>query len=84
MYIGEPELVVQKVTWMSSYVATPICSVVLEGAWLPCAEMVGVLVKVWGLLVSIKVAADYEIHERVVPAADLGTSPYPEWAHYHW
>ena len=51
------------------------------GAWLPCAEMIGVLVKVLGLLVAIKVVAAYE---RVVPAADLGTSPYPEWAHYHW
>ena len=64
--------------------ATPIvlqCHVVLAGAWLPCAEMI---VKALGLLVSIEVAAAYEIHERVVPAADLGTSPYPEWAHYHW
>ena len=57
------------------------------------AKMLGVLLKILVLLipfVSLQVAADHDenfypsVHRRVVPAANLVTSPYPEWAHYHW
>ena len=55
--------------------------------------MLGVLVKVLALLslcMPLQVAADHDVsphpsvHRKIVPAANLANSPYPEWAHYHW
>ena len=51
-------------------------------------KMFGILLLI--LFVSLEVAADHDVNphrsvrERVVSAANLVTSPYPEWAHYHW
>ena len=65
-----------------------------RGVWLHAlshnfVKMLDFLVKVLALLmtlyVPLHVGANHDVTpERIVPGAKLATSPYPEWAHYHW